>query len=752
MNDNLDRQFKLLIVDGDVDCHALYQKILGDEGYYINTVASVSSYLSEPTGIDLVLLKVEGSEQLTQAEELMNAGLNRALIVMGPVQDDLIQAAFDTGAADYLPLPISPPLLRHHIRQHLFPKVTGTTLRREEEHYRALGQMTTDYAYEIRLDTEGEMHVEWIAGAGLEKMPEIKSQGEWEALIHPEDVHIMRERKERLLKGESATDRFRVVLSGGRVRWLLDSVVPVRNPHDSTLRLYGMGRDITDTYEMAEALRDSQERLSLAIEAGEIGIWDWDMVTNETYFSPRWVEMLGYEVGELENSFLTWENLIHPDDKSAIERALRDHSEKGVAYRVTHRLKSKSGAWKWIDAQGKIVKRSEEGEPLRMAGTHRDIDSTRRIQQALRKSEERHRIISNTISDYAYSYKVNQDGTLKKEWSTQAFHDITGYSFQEVDSDGWSRLIHPDDTEAAFSRFERLLAGEIDVTEFRIITKSGEVRWLLDHGHPVVDEDTGQVTHIYGAAQDITQRKRDEERLQRLLDELQARNEELDAFAYTVAHDLKNPISSMMGFASLVQNYYDRMTEERIQEYLSLIMESGYKLKEIINALLMLAGVSKIEKAELSRLDMLDIVASTRHRLTNLISETQANIIIPDDLPAAVGYAPWVEEVWTNYISNALKYGGSPPVIELGADEECEGLIRFWVRDNGNGLSPDEQRRVFTPFTRLNQAKIEGHGLGLSIVQRIVHKLGGEVGVESSVGEGSTFSFTLPTTIKSDDS
>jgi len=121
----------------------------------------------------------------------------------------------------------------------------------------------------------------------------------------------------------------------------------------------------------------------------------------------------------------------------------------------------------------------------------------------------------------------------------------------------------------------------------------------------------------------------------------------------------------------------------------------------------------------------------------------------------ALGYMPWVEEIWVNYLSNAIKYGGRPPRLELGADplpnpppQAGEGLgggmIRFWVRDHGAGLTPEDQARLFTPFTRLDQVRVKGHGLGLSIVRRIVEKLGGQVGVESQVGQGSTFSFTLP--------
>ncbi len=112
----------------------------------------------------------------------------------------------------------------------------------------------------------------------------------------------------------------------------------------------------------------------------------------------------------------------------------------------------------------------------------------------------------------------------------------------------------------------------------------------------------------------------------------------------------------------------------------------------------------------------------------------------------ALGYAPWVEEVWVNYLSNAIKYGGrggEPPRMELGAEAQADGMIRFWVHDNGAGITPEDQARLFTPFTRLDQVRAAGHGLGLSIVRRIADKLGGHVSVDSQIGEGSTFSFTL---------
>lgn len=117
---------------------------------------------------------------------------------------------------------------------------------------------------------------------------------------------------------------------------------------------------------------------------------------------------------------------------------------------------------------------------------------------------------------------------------------------------------------------------------------------------------------------------------------------------------------------------------------------------------------------------------------------------MPDSWYTAVGYAPWIEEVWTNYISNAIKYGGQPPQIEVGS-EALDGMVKFWVKDNGDGIPLDQIDTLFKPFVRLDNVRATGHGLGLSIVRRIIERLNGTVGVESEQGVGSVFSFILPT-------
>jgi len=252
---------------------------------------------------------------------------------------------------------------------------------------------------------------------------------------------------------------------------------------------------------------------------------------------------------------------------------------------------------------------------------------------------------------------------------------------------------------------------------------------------------------IYHAI-DITDRKKAENVLEQQARQLKIRNEELDAYSHTVAHDLKNPIATVIGFATLLNDGFIDKSESEIKQYIDAIIISGEKALQIINSLLMLANV-RMADIKTEELNMKNVVDESLKHLKQLINDNNVEIKIPDRWPAATGNTVWIENVWANYLSNAVKYGGKPPVVELGYDEESsgkatKGMIRFWVRDNGSGISKKNQELLFKTFERLEQVNITGHGLGLSIVSRIINKLGGGVGLESELGHGSLFYFTLP--------
>ena len=241
--------------------------------------------------------------------------------------------------------------------------------------------------------------------------------------------------------------------------------------------------------------------------------------------------------------------------------------------------------------------------------------------------------------------------------------------------------------------------------------------------------------------------------LRQKAEDLAQRNAELDAFAHTVAHDLKMPLSLMIGYTSFIEAGEVANDPKQLDWCVGAIGQSARKMGSIIDELLLLASFRKIGDVNLKPLDMASIVSDVLIRFTDVIEQSNVEITVPKAWPIAWGYAPWIEEVWANYLSNAIKYGGSPPQIELGAtlisvsedaQTPSDTIVRFWMRDNGSGLSPEQQARLFVPFERLDQARAQGHGLGLSIVQRIIERLGGTAGVESELGAGSTFYFTLP--------
>jgi two-component system, sensor histidine kinase and response regulator len=231
-------------------------------------------------------------------------------------------------------------------------------------------------------------------------------------------------------------------------------------------------------------------------------------------------------------------------------------------------------------------------------------------------------------------------------------------------------------------------------------------------------------------------------------EQLQRQLLELDAYAHTVAHDLKSPLSALMGLSDLLAQEAENLPADVQKQMLSTICRSSHKMNEIIEELLLLATIRQQQTQTIPAepLDMWAIVTNAVERVQVTMEEAdgmQLTLDQPKKWPMTLGYAPWVEEVWVNYLSNALKYGGEPPRITIGGQSQGN-MARFWVQDNGQGLTPTEQSQLFAPFERLKQTRAQGHGLGLSIVRRIIETLGGTVGVESELGAGSIFYFTLP--------
>lgn len=301
--------------------------------------------------------------------------------------------------------------------------------------------------------------------------------------------------------------------------------------------------------------------------------------------------------------------------------------------------------------------------------------------------------------------------------------EVTGRPVSAV-LPGW--VGRPDTAE---TRIHQHVDGNDTVLELRVS--------FLSNGH-------GTSRGVSILLRDVTEEVHQVEALRQANRELQAHTEELEAFGHTVAHDLRSPLAVIRGFAELLGDESAALSEEDRRASIQHILRVTHRMEHILEELMLLFGLRQTA-LRMGPLDMTIIVANALDRLSVSIQESRAEVVLPLAWPVAMGYPPWVEEVWVNYISNAIKYGGRPPHIELGATVEGE-RVRFWIRDNGPGLTAEQQGRLFQPFERLETLRATGHGLGLSIVRRIVEKMDGEVGVESSgvPGEGCIFSFTLP--------
>lgn len=428
--------------------------------------------------------------------------------------------------------------------------------------------------------------------------------------------------------------------------------------------------------------------------------------------------LTGYAFAEVKDRYL-WDLFLLPEELEPVKQVFEklragDFPLDFENYWLTKDSHKRLIAW----SNTALV--AEDGTIEHIIGTGLDVTEQRQAEQEIRHLSSFPQLNPNPILE------VDSAGTI-------IFHNLGAIkSLEQLGLEPDVRQLLPADMPAILH----------DIEQGRLARVNRE----LVIGNAVFAESI-YVTPGFGtiriSATDITDRKRMEEELRRFNAELQARNAELDAFAHTVAHDLKNPLHLIIGYADVLAENYAQLSVETVVEALQFILKTCRKLNSITDNLLLLSQVRQQDIA-VEPLDMEGIVAEAQLRVSHLIDH-QTGISAPARWPRAVGYEPWVEEVWANYLGNALKYSGRPTRIELGGEVQPDGLVRFWIRDNGDGIPPAQQSRLFTAFYQPTPSS-SGHGLGLSIVKRIVERLGGAVSVHSSgvPGEGCTFSFTLP--------
>ena len=366
--------------------------------------------------------------------------------------------------------------------------------------------------------------------------------------------------------------------------------------------------------------------------------------------------------------------------------------------------------------------------------------------------------IESDVLERAIRYAIERQNLLTEvQQKTEALETSEAYRRNIVDNNADGIIIVNEDNivkfvnpaaEQILDRTQADLIGHplglpmetIETSKFDVFRRDGKTA-VIETRFTEIDWQGNPARQV--SLRDITDHVQAKAKLTQQAMELQRRNSELDEFAHTVAHQVQGLLGQIVGYSSFIEmNWANEMDEQALMA-LRKVLQSSHKMNNVLSEILLLASVDRSD-IQTVNLDMKRIVSEAKKRLIFEINECDADIQHGDAWPQALGYTSWIEEVWVNYISNGLKYGGEPPILELGADPSKDGMIRYWVKDNGEGISEEDQKKLFKPHTRLHQTRARGEGVGLSIVRRIVEKCGGKIGVDSELGQGSTFWFCLP--------
>lgn len=580
----------------------------------------------------------------------------------------------------------------------------------------------------------------------------------WTNGLHPDD----REEAERIInkavEGELQFDiKFRVVWPDGTVRHIHGQGEVFRDQNGEALKMIGTNWDVTEEAKSLQTVIESETRFQTAVAGTSAGVWDWreigvedDKRTERDWWSPQFYKLLGYKNQEVEASFTVFSDLMHPDDKERTFAAVDAHLTERDPFKEEYRVKTKSGEYKWFLATGQALW-NEDGAPTRMIGTIVDIHDQKSAEESLlsktdqlKESQIRFKLAIAGSSAGVWDWL--EVGGNDVWWSPQ-FSRLLGYLPSEIESsfEKFQELLHPDDQQRTFKLLNEHFEERTPFsTEFRFKTKVGKYRWFLVTGQALWNEH-GKPTRMIGSIVDIHDRRAAQQKLEVQSDLLLKKNNELEQFTYIASHDLQEPIRSMMGLIDLFLDQHGAKLSEEEMQYFKMMKGSNLRAQELIVDLMDYSQIGSETKAQL--IDLNKVVNSVSEDLNSSITKTET-VIIVNKLPTISGFQTGIRLLFQNLISNAIKFRNSniSPLIKIDAtpnNEEKQWHVT--VSDNGIGMAEKNLEKVFVIFKRLHERdSYPGTGIGLAHCKKVVELHNGKIWVESVLGKGSVFHFTLP--------
>ncbi len=580
--------------------------------------------------------------------------------------------------------------------------------------------------------------------------------------LHPDD----RERVKGIVQNGLATQQdwqfeSRIIRQDQAVRWISAQSRFFQNIGGHPLLVLGICEDITGRKLAEEARRESDSRYRSLFDCAPDGIV---IVDPKGYYldgNAGICRMLGYTRDEFIR--LHASDVVAKTEIHRIDGALTEILAKSD-YHQEWQFRRKDGSIIDVDT---IATALPDGN---LTAIIHDITERKQMELAVHESEERFRSMANSMSQLAWIAKA--DGFIF--WYNQRWYEYTGTTPKQMEGWGWQSVHDPAVLPRVMEKWQAAIAaGEPFEMEFPLRGADGKFRRFLTRGQPLKDS-TGKVMQWFGTNTDVEILKEAEEKVRQLnagleqrvkerTAELEAANKELEAFSFSVSHDLRAPLRAINGFAEIVLGDFGPQLPEAGRRNLERIRNGGLRMGELIDDLLAFSRLSRqsMKRQEVDSAKLVQIVLDeSQPQRENRRFELNVG-----NLPVCLGDAALLKQVWVNLIYNAIKYtrGREPAVIEIGCLESDGGRVTgdgtdvsaspatchpspvtFFVRDNGAGFDMRYADKLFGVFQRLHRAdEFEGTGVGLAIVQRIVHRHGGRIWADAAVGRGATFYFTL---------
>jgi len=504
------------------------------------------------------------------------------------------------------------------------------------------------------------------------------------------------------------------------------------------------GQDITERKQIEDMLKESESRLKRAQELAHLGSWELDLINNRLTWSDEVYRIFGLKPQEFNATYKDFIQMVHPDDRATVDAAYTKSILEGRNnYQIEHRVVRKNGEIRIVLEKCENI-RNKIGKVIQSIGMVQDITERKRTEEILHESEEKYRrIVENTTN----VIMVTQPDSIISYLSPSC-KDIFGYNPKDLIGTN-PNIFHPDDIQKVQQALSRALKGEKGSGfEYRILTKHGDIKWVSHSWSPIFINK--QLQSIVSVIEDISQRKETENNIKELNEnllhqalELVAANRELEAFSYSVSHDLRAPLRSIDGFSQALMEDYTEVLDKQGKEYLQRVQKASQHMGQLIDDMLKLSRLSRAEMT-INKVDLSETAAIIMERFKKEDPLRKIDFVKQNNL-VTEGDPNLLNILLENLLGNAWKFTKKckRARIEFGKKQHNHETV-FFIKDNGAGFDMKYANKLFIPFQRLHDdADYPGTGIGLGIVSRIIHRHGGQIWAEAEENKGATFYFTL---------